>query len=336
MNHPTLSINLSERLGLSIERVCDKDFFKKECQLCNLKWVCEKPQSIDHEPQAHFEPARKSFVKCLLGDRYPTFSRICHCNQPGLVHNYIIRHIDTDQYFILGSECVERLDENALSRICQTCEKKHNGKSSFTHCKSCREKCRSCNKYHSFNADCKRTNTKEYKLWRSTLSKREEDRIAYFEKRSKEKLEKERIAALEKLAREKLAEERLRIIEEQLKLVEEERLENLRKKQEEYEEARRQYRRQRNIELVQDDIDRFGEVVRTVRSNCRKCDICKYIHSEQFCVDQMIPAGRYFGKTYKQISQIDINYLRAISKHQYKWLPAATRDYIKQNKALII
>jgi hypothetical protein len=176
------------------------------------------------------------------------------------------------------------------------------------------------------------TNTKEYKLWRSTLSKKEEERIAYIEKRSKEKLEAARIIALAKLAREKEADEKFK---EGLRIAEANRVEAIRinkKKQEDYEEAARQYRRQRNLEIAQDDIDRFGEVVRAVRSNSRMCDICKYIHSEQFCVDQMIPAGRYFGKTYKQISQIDINYLRAISKRHYTWLPAAVREYVRQNK----
>jgi hypothetical protein len=159
--------NLSKELSIDLEEVLKESFFREDCELANMHWYCSKDDKTDIPS---FIRTDKPFVKCQVSlENAPRYRRICHCDKKGLSYNYIIKHLESNKFFILGSECVSRLDPNALKRICQTCFKEHKCKLSFTHCSKCRTLCSVCNKVHSFNADCSQIDSKAFKLWFETL-----------------------------------------------------------------------------------------------------------------------------------------------------------------------
>lgn len=167
--HNKLCNNLAQHLDIKISEVFSPDFFISKCELANMYWYCPIENKTNIPT---FIPARKAFVKCLITEEEaPAYSRICHCENEGLADNYIIKHVESDQFFILGSKCVSRLNPLALKRICQTCGIKHRDLLSFTHCASCRKPCSICgiNIFHSFNADCSDINSEAYKFWFASL-----------------------------------------------------------------------------------------------------------------------------------------------------------------------
>ena len=171
--------NLSLELKIELEEVLKESFLREKCELANMHWYCSKDDKTDIPV---FKRTDKAFVKCSVSEQNaPIFRRICHCEQKGLSYNYIIKHVESNQFFILGSECVSRLDPNALKRICQSCFKEHKCRLSFTHCSKCRTICSICKIVHSFNADCSLIDSKAFKQWFDTLD--EFDQMAVISKR---------------------------------------------------------------------------------------------------------------------------------------------------------
>lgn len=142
--------NLSVLLGISLERVMADDFFEKECRLTDIVYdnstgeVDENESSYDIKQLLRYRVTAEDYDLDLI----PEPATTCNCEKKNLRWNFVILHEPKHIFFILGSFCVKRFDENALKYKCAEPDCKNTTKRNKKHCKEHQILCTKCNKYH--------------------------------------------------------------------------------------------------------------------------------------------------------------------------------------------